>query len=243
LVYEKETGVRREALREALIGAAERAIGERGYQALRARDLAREVGCALGAIYSVFPDLDALVLAVKARTLDDLDAEIGRRAGAAEGAPSGGPVEAAIQRLLALAQTYLAFASERPRQWRALFEHRSADAHVPENYLAKLTQILGHVERPLEVLMPHASADERRLFGQGLFAAVHGIVALGLDEKLGALPADVLSQQMRAIVEAAANGVAGRDFKWIGRHREQQPDERSAFALRTDPDEGLQGPV
>jgi AcrR family transcriptional regulator len=222
MVNETLTSVRRGALREALIGAAERAIGERGYQALRARDLAREVGCALGAIYSVFPDLDALVLAVKARTLDDLDAEIGRRAEAAEGASarqSVDPVEAAIQRLLALAQTYLAFASERPRQWRALFEHRSADAHVSEAYLAKLTQILGHVERPLEVLMPHASADERRLFGQGLFAAVHGIVALGLDEKLGALPAEVLSRQVAVIVEAAANGVVGREFEPVGRHR------------------------
>jgi AcrR family transcriptional regulator len=48
-------------------------------QALRARDVAQNVGCALGAIYNVFADLDALVLAVKERTLDMLEAEIARQ--------------------------------------------------------------------------------------------------------------------------------------------------------------------
>lgn len=211
MVNDRQTNVRREALREALIASAARLIGERGYRALRARDLARDVGCALGAIYGVFPDLDGLVLAVKARTLDDLDSEIARRAAAAKRALDSqetNPIDAAVLRLQALAQTYLAFASERPRQWQALFEHRSEDAQVPEAYLLKLEQILGHVERPLETIMPDASVRERRLFAQALFSAVHGIVALGLDEKLGALPAELLSWQVRAIVEAASAGVA-----------------------------------
>src|SRR5580700_10611737 len=79
MVNEAKTSDRRTALRRALIAAAERMIDERGHQALRARELAQDVGCALGAIYNVFPDLDALILAVKAQTLDDLEAEIARR--------------------------------------------------------------------------------------------------------------------------------------------------------------------
>ena len=63
------TEERREQLRGALIDAAETAIAEGGLSALKARDLARTVGCALGAIYTVFPDLDALILSVNLRTL------------------------------------------------------------------------------------------------------------------------------------------------------------------------------
>jgi AcrR family transcriptional regulator len=37
-------------LHEALLAAATRTIAERGYQALRARDLANKVSCAVGAI-------------------------------------------------------------------------------------------------------------------------------------------------------------------------------------------------
>lgn len=46
---------RRERLRMALIDAAEATIAADGLAALKARDLAREVGCALGAIYTAFP--------------------------------------------------------------------------------------------------------------------------------------------------------------------------------------------
>src|SRR5262249_43714580 len=62
------TAGRREQLREDLLRAVERTVISEGYQALRARSLAGQVGCAVGAIYNVFPDLDALVFAAKART-------------------------------------------------------------------------------------------------------------------------------------------------------------------------------
>ena len=68
------TADRREALRGALIDAAERHIATEGLAALRARDLAADVGCALGAIYLVFPDLGALASAVRERTLARLEA-------------------------------------------------------------------------------------------------------------------------------------------------------------------------
>ena len=59
---------RRENLRESLVDAAERTITEQGLAQLKARALAQEVGCALGAIYNVFPDLAALIMAVNSRS-------------------------------------------------------------------------------------------------------------------------------------------------------------------------------
>ena len=49
---------RRKALREDLINIAEATIAREGLSGLKARDLATEAGCALGAIYNVFGDLN-----------------------------------------------------------------------------------------------------------------------------------------------------------------------------------------
>jgi AcrR family transcriptional regulator len=67
---------RHTALREQLIDAAECTIAEKGLTALKARDLAQEVGCAVGTIYNVFEHLDELVLCVGLRTLAMLEAAL-----------------------------------------------------------------------------------------------------------------------------------------------------------------------
>src|SRR5690242_17828165 len=68
-VSESVTDQRRAHLRDVLVGAAERTITQHGPGSLRARALAEEAGCAVGAIYNVVEDLDDLVLLVNARTL------------------------------------------------------------------------------------------------------------------------------------------------------------------------------
>src|SRR5262249_5060093 len=70
------TEQRRARLRDALVAAAERAIARQGLGTLRARALAQEVGCAVGAIYNAVEDLDDLVLLVNARTLAALERDL-----------------------------------------------------------------------------------------------------------------------------------------------------------------------
>src|SRR5215472_11285808 len=70
------TEQRRRKLQDDLIDAAESAIAAGGLSALHARDLARAVGCALGAIYNVVPDLHALVFHVNSRTLAMIEGEV-----------------------------------------------------------------------------------------------------------------------------------------------------------------------
>lgn len=198
------------ALRTALVNSAQRIISESGYQALRARDVAKDVGCALGAIYGVFADLDALILAVKERALDMLEGEIAEKIRSDGALPdeqrfSAEGAEESLQRLAGL---YLDFASEYPRLWQAVFEHRSPDPAVPQTYLAKLDGILRHVERPFETLAPQLAPSDRQLWGRALFSAVHGVVALGLDQKLGPLSANSLKWQVRLLVHAATVGMS-----------------------------------
>ena len=107
-------------LREALLAAAERAIAESSLPGLKARDVAREAGRALGAVYTAFADLDAPVLAVNARTLDALDAHL--QAAAA----SRPEAEEPVSRVAALADAYLDYATRHRPRWATLFAHRMA---------------------------------------------------------------------------------------------------------------------
>ena len=71
-----KTAERRQQLKDALISAAERTIETQGLSGLKARVLANEVGCAVGAIYNVVTELDDLIVAVNSRTLAALSATL-----------------------------------------------------------------------------------------------------------------------------------------------------------------------
>jgi AcrR family transcriptional regulator len=194
---------RHTALREQLIDAAERTIAEKGLAALKARDLAQEVGCAVGTIYNVFEHLDELVLCVGLRTLAKLEAALGAVP------PSGGhhSTEKATDDLVRLALAYLEFAATHTVRWRALFEHRMSEARpLPEWFVEQQHRLFAQVERPLAALLPELDRDARRILARTVFSAVHGIVALGLEEKLVSLPLPDLGRQLAATVCAIATG-------------------------------------
>lgn len=214
------TTERRGALREALIEAAETAIAAGGLAQLKARDLARAAGCALGAIYTVFPDLDALILAVNARTLDRIDRAM-REAGATGEAPLD--AERAIARLVELATAYLDFAVAQTGLWRALFEHRlPLGQAVPADYLALQMTLFRHIVAPLQALQPGLGEPARLMLARSLFSAVHGVVDLGLEEKLTAVPLP----QLRRLVVLLATAM-GRGLLQVGSEAEGKPRGRA----------------
>jgi AcrR family transcriptional regulator len=208
------TAERHDQLREALLRAAERTVAAEGHQALRARALAHEVGCAVGAIYNVFPDLDALVLAAKARALDALDGELARAVARVDdtAGKSAPPGEIAVRKLLALAEAYLDFATERLPIWRMLFEYRIAPtAEVPAWYQARLADLFVHVDAPLRAIVPDLAAEKRASLGRALFSAVHGVVALGLEQKLDKASRATIGAQAATIVRACVAGLTARE--------------------------------
>jgi AcrR family transcriptional regulator len=190
-------------LRTRLTDAAERTIAEKGLAALRARDLAREAGCAVGTIYNVFEHLDELVLCVGSRTLVMLDAALG----AVRSANPCRSTDEAVADLVTLALAYLEFAAAHTVRWRALFEHRMSEARpLPEWFVEQQHALFAQVERPLAALLPELERDARHVLARTLFSAVHGIVALGLEEKLVSLPLLDLRTQLAATVRAIATG-------------------------------------
>jgi len=192
---------RRAKLRDALIEAAERAITARGLPGVRSRELAQEIGCANGAIYNLVENLDELVLRVGSRTLARLDAAL-------TAAEREGPAEPADM-LVRIAVAYCDFAAQNLELWRVLFEHRMEPGReIPEWAISDQMELFGHIYRPLAVLFPDRSPAQIGVTARSLFSAVHGMVALGLEQKLIAVPIEALRSEVAIIVHAMVDGLA-----------------------------------
>jgi AcrR family transcriptional regulator len=202
--YESKAVTRRRKLRDSLIAAAEQTIETEGLRGMKARELAYKVGCAVGAIYNVFSDLDDLIFAVNALTLEQLETTL-----TAANIETADPQTGAIRKLTHLAIAYTDYAAANRRRWRALFDHRLAeDQEVPTWYKTNLARLFAYIEAPLRQLAPDMADADRELLARSMFSAVHGIVLIGLEEKLQSLPLAVLREQVLKMVEAMAKGLA-----------------------------------
>ncbi len=184
---------RKAALRQKLVDLAEAQIEAEGMASLRARDLAREAGCAVGAIYTHFDDLGALVLEVNGRTFAKLGAAVGAAVTEAQARPP-------IRRLVAMSHAYLHFAMAHPKLWRALFDVQMTVDDVPEWYVSALNQLFAYIAQPVGELVPEASAQELDLMVRTLFSSVHGIVWLGLENRISAVPQAELEQMIELLL-------------------------------------------
>ena len=179
------------ATRKALIENAERRIAESGLDALRARDLAKDAGVALGTIYKYFNDFDELVLRINSRTLLALSERLGT---AADG------VDDPAERLVALARAYLGFAEGSPKLWAALFGHRmSGGAPVPEWHLRDHEALFSLIADPVARLAPHLDRQALAVRTRTVFAAVHGVVALSLEDRFIGVPRGALEAEVESV--------------------------------------------
>lgn len=184
---------RRAVLRDALISHGQTRIETDGLKNLRARDLAKDAGCALGAIYNVFGDLNDLVLAVNAKTFESLGAQVAQALADAPQTP--------VDQLVIMAQAYHHFAAQNYHLWRALFDiERPTGEAAPDWYLAEMGQLFAYIDAPLSVVFPDHDNEERDLLTKSLFSSVHGIVLLGLDEASAGVPAPQLDKMISLIL-------------------------------------------
>jgi AcrR family transcriptional regulator len=190
---------RREDLRTRLIEAATARIMSGGLQKLRARDVTIDAGCALGALYNAFADLDDLIMHVNSQTLKRLDAAIGVAI-----RDVGNPGE--VLKVLALG--YLAFARDNRALWRALFEH-----HLPDNVaqphwqLAEHEALIEHIVEPLAELQPSLNDKELRIRSRSLFAAVHGIISISLEGRFVGIAEAALATEVGRFVDIMVTGL------------------------------------
>lgn len=189
------------ATREALIAKAQAVIGAEGLSALTARRLAAEAGCAVGSIYTHFPNLDAVIREASRREFEGLSRALELRRTSAQAeklAPEA--------TLLALAEAYLAFAQKRGRNWSAIFEHRPADA-TPVWFDEARAAPFRIVEEVLTGLTgPKAAPNGAR----ALWAALHGVESLASAGHLKLIAAPEAAELARDLVQGYIAGLRTR---------------------------------
>jgi AcrR family transcriptional regulator len=190
---------KRAALRNRLIEAAEDQISQQGIDGLKARAVTTQAGCALGALYNAFDDLDMLIMHVNSRTLARLGAILRTALPDLEATP-----EEVMQ---ALAAGYVDFACENRNLWIALFEHRQPDGReTPDWHRQDHAVLIEGIAAPLKQLRPDLDDQTLVLRARTTFAAVHGVVLLALQGRFVGVPIEELRQEVSALVSAMTRG-------------------------------------
>lgn len=191
------TADRRATLRETLIDLARVRIATDGAGALKARDLAQAAGCSVGSIYNVFGDMHDLVMAVNGQTFAALGAHV---TAAVDASATTDPTD----RMVVMGEAYLEYAAEQQSLWRALFDVPiTGDSDLPDWYLTALDELLAIIDAPLREVYPALPDVEIRLRTRALFSAVHGIVLLGVEDRISGVAEDRLSDMIRFILSSA----------------------------------------
>jgi Tetracyclin repressor-like, C-terminal domain len=107
-----------------------------------------------------------------------------------------------------MAIAYLDFAAANTIRWRALPKHRQPEGKpMPDWYLWEQIRLFGYIEQPLRDLQPGMPPEQLAMLARSLFSAVHGIITLGLEKKLGVIPLDTLRMQTTLVVSAIGMGL------------------------------------
>lgn len=194
-----EPRTKKEDLKARLIAAGTDLIRDQGLKGLRARDIAERAGAALGGLYTVFSDLDGLILTVNSGTLKRLETAL----------ETAIPPQAGIEdTFLNLSLAYLRFALSEKNLWAALFEHRMPDGvAVPDWHLAEHAFLIGLIAAPMAARMPDASAEDIAIRARTFFSAVHGVIAISLEGRFVGITPERLEQEIAALARILARSL------------------------------------
>ena len=189
---------RKKTLRRLLmIEIARGLIAANGLRSLKVRDVAEAADCSIGSVYNEFGDFDGLILTVNRETVRALTAQL-----------VAVPAEDPVRQLHGLAESYLTFAADHANLLRSLFEHRMEDDRpFPEDILLMVMQAFALMHEPMVRLLPDRDPEQVALLARMMFSAVHGIISLGLEERMVAVPPEKLRQQLAQFVDTHLAGL------------------------------------
>ncbi|EFO34169.1 TetR family transcriptional regulator [Roseibium sp. TrichSKD4] len=177
-----------EETRRRVLQAACEAVETGGLDAVNIRTIAKDAGYSIGSVYKHFADVDQLIVAVNHLTLIRI-----RDAMTETSEAYADPLE----RLKALAQTYYRFARGNTNLWLALFGHHLPDDQpAPEGHKDENAALLTLIGIALKTLHPELEGAELEARVRTCFAAVHGIVALALENRFVSLSDEVLEKEL-----------------------------------------------
>lgn len=183
-------------IRELVLNAAERIVVEDGIEALTVRKIAMEIGYTVGSVYMVFANVQDLLRHVSGRSLDRLAERLRLL-------PAEGSVE---ERIMALAMSYLDFASEEFNRWRIMFCRETPAEPLPEWYADKLRAVLAPLEQLFRELCPERGDEHARLAARTFWGGVHGLCMMSLHRGLDDFGVEEGRQAMGLLVGNFVDG-------------------------------------
>ena len=154
----------RPELSELILSEAQRHMGEVGFARFSSREVAKRIGYSVGTIYNVFPNLDALIVAVNTRTFEVWHRHV-------RSVLDADPAD----RIAAMVSAYFDFASTNPELWHALYAHRLAPGSSlsaeDQEIRGRLTSLIAD---EVSSVLPGLARDEVIGLTRSLIAVVHG---------------------------------------------------------------------
>lgn len=142
---------------------------------LSLRAIAREVGCAPSTLLKLYGSFHNLLQYVNVETLSRLQYII-----------SNLKTDAPEPWLRSLAHAYWQFSAEDCFRWQLLFDYPLADGgELDQRQSGLIEALFVEVETCLRNFQPALGELEARQLGRMLWGSVHGLVQLGLNERLG----------------------------------------------------------
>ncbi len=195
-----------EELHASVMAACDCWLKQHPIHALSLRSIARDVGCAPSTLLKLYGSFNNLLQYVNLETLDSLKAQI-------DTFQTGTPDE----RLGELAMAYWKFAHRYPYRWQLLFDYPLAEEGELDTRQGRMIEALFlRVEAALKEVQPQMADLEASRLARTLWGSVHGLVQLGLNERLGygegqALEVtELLDQLLRTILAGLRAGGASR---------------------------------
>ena len=198
----RKQAARRNVSPDTILSVTRKIIDEQGLSGAQARPIAEAAGCSVGTLYNVFESLDTLILRVNAQTLSDFQEQA--RAALNRSLAADEPI---IERLIALANSYVDFAEKNTLRWSALFEfHRPPDDEAPDWYMEQVNGLFAVVEEAIADLPRVDGQTERVNIARALWASVHGMVSLAFARRIGPIKAANVRRHVEVMVRAAWAG-------------------------------------
>lgn len=164
-----------DALHAQVMHACDEWLAQQPVHGLSLRALAREIGCAPSTLLKLYGSFNNLLQHVNVETLARLQRMI-----------TALDDDAPEPWLRSLAHAYWCFAEKACYRWQLLFDYPLAQEGELDQRQSDLIQALfTQVESSLKTYQPALDDLEARRLGRTLWGSVHGLVQLGLNERLG----------------------------------------------------------
>ena len=143
---------------------------------LSLRKIAKQVGYAPSTLIALFGNYNSLLLQLNSQTLEEIYQQTSKQAN-----KDLRPNEV----LLGFARVYHEYAMKNPHQWELVFDHKVPEGEeIPETHQTQMAKHFESIEMELRKINPHSSNIEIIKTARTIWACVHGITVLSVNNKL-----------------------------------------------------------